>query len=528
MIPSDERSMALTLQTRNQYIRSIRQEVGWVYSQLKWLREEEAIRAREDRDKLLRALSGKVNESCLQSKLHQGALSRGCVICGDGTWSCLFINGLCTTNCFFCPQDRGLKEERPPTENGIVFHNPKDYADFVQKVGYKGVGFSGGETLLVYDLLLSFIEKLREKNGDDTYLWLYTNGDLIDREKLEGLKQAGLNEIRFNIYPRKYDLDPVKLALDFIDTVTVEIPAIPEDLEVVKGAISIMENMGVHHLNLHQLLTTEYNYANIVKRGYSFLHHPHVPVFETEMTALKLLIFVLEKGISLPINYCSSAYKSRFQARGNRIRPAFLARQDFEDITGSGYIRKVAIQGTSERVENLVKNLEASVSSNNRWSLNKDRTTLAVHPSLLEHVQDDNCKFTLSYFEAGLTDPVNLLSLKSANTDESYAAAELSEMNLGGISGSKKSVQKLILNTDRTVFTFRQLAAEYKDLSLMAIRGFQKLFMEKMNEKDVFRWFSENYDIATKEKIQAMGKEKTILAGLKTWEQIPEGFPEIY
>jgi pyruvate formate-lyase activating enzyme-like uncharacterized protein len=518
----------LTLNMKNQDIRSVRQEVGWIYPKLKWLTAEEATLASEDRSRLLTELSGKVNEGYSQTKLYKGALSPGCAICGDGTWSCQFINGLCTANCFFCPQDRGMKEERNPTADGIVFRSPKDYADFVRKVGYRGVGFSGGEPLLVYDTLLSFIEELRDKVGDEIYLWAYTNGDLADRQKLRGLKEAGLNEIRFNIAARGYDLRPAELALGFIDTVTVEIPAIPEDFEVIKGAISIMENMGVHHLNLHQLLTTECNYANMIQRGYSLLHHPMVPVLETEMTALKLLIFVLEKGISLPINYCSAAYKYRFQGRGNRMRAAPFVKEGLEEITESGYIRRITIKGSPERLKNLAGYLAATGSSGNQWSLSEDRTALAIHPSLLEHVEDDDCKFNLSYFVGGLTETNTPSSLRPDDIGKGFVKTAPYEFNSQEGLDDKISVREVILNPGRTLFAVREQTSEHRDLSLMAVKGFQKLFIEKMNEREVFRWFSENYDITSKEKIKSMGKEKTILAKLKAWEQTPEGFPEIY
>ena len=62
----------LAMPTREQHIQAIKQEIGWAYPQMKWLTAEEAAQATEDRDQLLRALSGKVNESFLQNKLHQG------------------------------------------------------------------------------------------------------------------------------------------------------------------------------------------------------------------------------------------------------------------------------------------------------------------------------------------------------------------------------------------------------------------------------------------------------------------------
>ena len=61
-----------------------------------------------------------------KSKLYTGRLSPGCQTCIEGTWACIFINGLCTRNCFFCPQDRLMKKERQPILDGITLKSSKD------------------------------------------------------------------------------------------------------------------------------------------------------------------------------------------------------------------------------------------------------------------------------------------------------------------------------------------------------------------------------------------------------------------
>lgn len=527
------------MRTKKHHIQAIKQGVGWIYSQLNWLTDEEAVQAMEDRDELLRPLLSKVNTSYQQNKLHQGALSPGCATCGDGTWSCLFMNGLCTAHCFFCPQDRGMKEERPPKTTGeIVFHNPKDYADYVQKAGFRGVGFSGGESLLVYEKLLSFIGELRKRLGKEIYLWAYTNGDLVDRDKLEGLKQAGLDEIRFNIAARSYALRSVELALNFIETVSVEIPAIPEDFEVVKDALSAMDSLGVRHLNLHQLLANPYNYSDLTHRNYTLLHHPineahisgadWVPILESEMTALRLLLYAAENGIALPINYCSQAYKRRLQGRGHRMRAAPLIRKSFEDITDSGYIRRLTIQGTQARLEHLAGLLAATGCPDSRWSLSEDRSGLAIHPSLLQHIEGKDYSFTLSYFASNLRDTNSQMSPKQTDSSNDLTTTSYYRIDLRDDANSEETDQELVLNPERTVFAAKGLVAEYRGLSLATIRSFKKLFIDKMSQRDVLRWFSDNYDIETKEKIRNMAREKDILMDLTTWEEIPAGFPEIY
>lgn len=167
--------------TRKLQIESTRSRLGWAYPDLLWFSEEEAKEANRQRDELLQALSGWITYSSQGSKPHSGPLSPGCLICGQGGWGCNFINGLCTRHCFFCPQDRSVKEERESNTDGIPFKTPAEHIRFMEIFQIRGVGFSGGEPLLVLDKLLAHIRAIRERFGSSIYLWMYTNGDLLDR-----------------------------------------------------------------------------------------------------------------------------------------------------------------------------------------------------------------------------------------------------------------------------------------------------------------------------------------------------------
>jgi pyruvate formate-lyase activating enzyme-like uncharacterized protein len=238
-------------------IEYIREQTGWAYQDMKWLSKEEAVKAGSERNALLQSVSGRVIKHFNESKISTGPLSPGCMTCGKGTWSCIFIGSLCTANCFYCPQDRKQKKDEPPNESGLIFNDPDDYVDYLEKFKFKGVSFSGGEPFLKFKEVLAFIKKIRKRLGRGIYIWVYTNGDLVDEKKLKALKQAGLNEIRFDIAARKYSLKAAKMAAGIIDRVTVEIPAVPEDYEILKKCLPKMKAMGVAHLNLHQLNATE-------------------------------------------------------------------------------------------------------------------------------------------------------------------------------------------------------------------------------------------------------------------------------
>lgn len=485
---------------KKQNIKITKRYFGSAYHKLKWLREKEVKLVTQERDKILKSLFNKVNYAFKQSKIYAGELSPGCLTCGQGKWSCMFINVLCTANCFFCPQDRKTKRERFPKAEGIIFDDPNNYLDFLGKFGFKGVGFSGGECMLVFEKLLLFIKKIRQRLGKEIYVWIYTNGDLVDEDKLKRLKKAGLDEIRFNISARNYDLRRVKLATKFIKTVTVEIPAIPEDYKVLKKCILKMQEIGVDYLNIHQLVATKYNYRNFIKRNYTFLHFPRIPVLESEMVALKLIKYAIDNKIKLPINYCSQAYKARFHGRGARKRIIPLVREDFEGETDSGCIRRLSIKDSLANIKKLVKILKENKCRENLWLLDDAKTELFIHHSLLKYINFEKYNLIISYFWPRL----------KANI------------------GSRGDYKEIKLNKKKKIFIERRLAAQQRGLSQAGIEAFQKLFIEKKNSSDVFKDFFKNYNLKAKRDIDNMKKEIEVLLSLKKLEQLEEGFPEIY
>jgi uncharacterized protein len=474
--------------------------IGFPYPDLKWLTEEEALLANRERNELIASLSDDVTHGFMHNKIHTGELSPGCLICGQGYWSCMFINGLCTAHCFYCPQDRNIKKERPPTEQGQIFDTPKDYVDYLEKFNIKGVGFSGGEPFLVFETLVTYITTIRERFGKGFYLWIYTNGDLVDKDKLRMLKDAGLDEIRFNISARDYDLQRVGLAIGIIDTVTIEIPSIPEDHETLKGCLKSMQKLGVKHLNIHQLLATQFNYKKYIDRGYTFLHHPNVPILESEMAALKLMRYAIDNNITLPINYCTAAYKDRLQGSGNRTRKALLLKEGCEEVTSSGYVRKISMQDAPANIKEIMKSLQERKCGSNSWSVNAAATELFMHGSLLEDVNATLYDVTIKYFEP---------QLKAGP-------------------GAAETGKEIVLNSNKKVFLRKQLVAQQKGLSTAALKSFQKLFIEKMHDKEVLSHFFKEYTLKTKESVREMNKEMDLLMSLKKWEHLETGFPKLY
>lgn len=471
----------------------IRQEVGWVYADLLWLSEEQAQRANDQRNELLAKLSGWVTCSSNGSKPHVGPLSPGCRICGTGGWDCNFINALCTRSCFYCPQDRTRKEEKQPRTEGIVFNNPAEHVLYVKTFNIKGVGFSGGEPLLAADRLLAHISAIRQELGDSIYLWMYTNGDLVNREVLRKLRAAGLDEIRFDLSARAYNLDPVILAKEFIPTVTVEIPAIPEDYDLLKNLLGEMAAVGVNFLNLHQLGASEHNYRDLLKRGYHFLHQIGVPVLESETCALQLLIYAKENHLNLPINYCCQAYKNRFQGQDLRRRKSGIVLKSCEELTPAAYIRSFRVADCRDKILSLVNRLEKQNCPPTQWECNAKQTEMTIHSELLRYVDWSSAVVTLIYSEPGV---------RLKNQEEGFTESNL------------ELVRPEIYRTA----PWCESTAE----------GWRRLYKEGHRPEEVFEFLFQNYPLGGDRAIADLQKEMHDLKQIAQWEEVQSGLPELF
>jgi len=238
-----------------------------------------------------------------------------------------------------------------------------------------------------------------------------------------------------------------------------------------------------------------------IDRGYTFLHQSDAPVLESEITALRVIKYALDNEIGLPINYCSTIYKNRFQKKGYRERCQSFVKEQYESLTESGFIRRLAVQDKPENLEKLVKIFKVKKCNNNLWLLNKNNTELFVHQSLLKYIDFNKHDLDLTYFTTQLTEIRDEYDEKS---------------------------KEVALNPRRNIFAGRKPVYQTKMGNPVIANSFQELFIEKKNNGDVFKRFYTDYDLKTKNDIDDMMNEKERLDYLKTWEFIGNGLSEIY
>lgn len=340
------------------YKNQLKPEYGRYYPIIDWVNEDTAKRLNMERKLLLAQLQPFVESGCNDTKPDVSRLSPGCRLCAAGQWSCLFINGTCNANCFYCPAPQN--QEGLPQSNGLDFQSPQAYVAYVKNFGFKGVSLSGGEPLLSFDRSLAYLQAVKKEFGDKIHVWMYTNGILASKEKLQILRDAGLDEIRFDIGATNYKLKYLRSAIGIIPVVTVEIPAVPDEYDMLKNLTHELSDMGVNYLNLHQMRMTHHNMPQFVERSLPISHGKRPTVPESEITALKIMLHVKTSGIDLPVNYCSFAFKDRYQHAAARYRHAKFIKEDYEDVTENAYIRSMALQGDQMVINACVKTLRES------------------------------------------------------------------------------------------------------------------------------------------------------------------------
>ncbi|WP_136810239.1 radical SAM protein [Desulfosediminicola flagellatus] len=387
--------MTLSVRQRDKIVATNQREFGERYQSLKFPDNHALQIAEQQRSEYLAELHGTVVTDLLGTKLDMRKLSPGCKICTEGNWSCLFISGKCNCRCFYCPTSQD--EIGKPTTNSVEFDHPADYVAYLERFGFAGASISGGEPLLTLERSLAFIRAIKRRFGSGIHVWLYTNGTLATVETLSKLRDAGLDEIRFDIGAIDYNLQPLSRAVGLIPTVTVEIPAIPEEKERMKCLLSELRDTGVQHLNLHQLRLTPFNYDQLQARNYRYIHGEKITVLDSELAALEILQHGIREGIDLPINYCSFPYKNRFQGGASRRRNASFLLHGFESLTESGFIRTLTLLGKPAKLHNIISSFGKQSNAETLWKINGAKNQLTLHPSLWPLVQTDGLRLLVAH-----------------------------------------------------------------------------------------------------------------------------------
>ncbi|MFC1705104.1 radical SAM protein, partial [Nanoarchaeota archaeon] len=183
-----------------------------------------------------------------------GKLPRGCQLCVQGSKLVLFVTGMCSMKCYYCPISDMKRNKDDTWANEWKIEKIDDIITEAKLCSAKGAGLTGGDPILKLDRTIKLIKLLKKKFGREFHIHLYTPTKLITEEKLKKLNKAGLDEIRFHPdIENNKEWNRIELAKKLHWSVGVEIPVIPGKAKETKQLIDYLSTININFLNLNEL-----------------------------------------------------------------------------------------------------------------------------------------------------------------------------------------------------------------------------------------------------------------------------------
>ncbi|MBW2981036.1 radical SAM protein [Candidatus Woesearchaeota archaeon] len=271
-----------------------------------------------------------------------GRLPIGCQLCVQGAKLVLFVTGLCSRKCYYCPLSDVKRNKDDIWANEWKIEKVNDIIEEAKLCSAKGAGLTGGDPISKLDRTISLIKLLKREFGKEFHIHLYTPTKLITEEKLKKLYKAGLDEIRFHpdIEDNK-DWSRIELAKKFNWSVGVEIPVIPGKAKETKKLIDYLSRINIDFLNLNELEISDTNANKLLEKGFRTKDNISYGIKGSEQLALKLLKYAEKK---IPnIHYCTATLKDKVQM-GNRIkRRAKNIAGDYDIMNFDGTLKRGAL-----------------------------------------------------------------------------------------------------------------------------------------------------------------------------------------
>lgn len=268
---------------------------------------------------------------------NTGKLAVGCEHCINGSKLVLFITGKCGTGCFYCPVSLEKKEKDVIYANELKVSDKDDIIEEAESMEATGTGITGGDPLKNMDRTLNAIRLLKSHFGKEHHIHLYTA--TIDAEKVKGLVDAGLDEIRFHPPVSEWrNMENTELSVITKMNVDVglEVPALPDHEEELSALLDYASSIGIKFVNLNELEFSESNWNMMGRHQYEIKDELSSAVQGSEETAFNMM----EQHPDIPIHFCSSTFKDGVQLRNRLIRRANHIAEEYDVVTEDGTILK--------------------------------------------------------------------------------------------------------------------------------------------------------------------------------------------
>jgi pyruvate formate-lyase activating enzyme-like uncharacterized protein len=288
-------------------------------------------------------------------------------MCAKGEKMVVLVTGLCSTKCFYCP----ISFKKGGTDRIFAdeweLDNERDTEKLIheaENIDATGAGITGGDPLLVWQRVKTYIVLLKKKFGESFHIHLYTSA-LKNADHLSDLVATGLDEVRFHPLPRTWenmDASPIKKTIQhMIDSsidVAIEIPVLPKKEKEIFSLVSWANRQGIQWVNLNELEFSERNCNAFLSQGYRVKNAISAAVKGSQETAGKILKMSQKENLKIGVHYCSVSFKDGVQLKNRILRRAKHIARPYDVITNEGTLIKGVVYPSNLSLPSLLSLLQ--------------------------------------------------------------------------------------------------------------------------------------------------------------------------
>jgi pyruvate formate-lyase activating enzyme-like uncharacterized protein len=281
-----------------------------------------------------------------KTKFHSyaaGTLAKGCQMCVKGRKLVLFVTGLCSEKCFYCPISDQKNGKDDVYANEWKIDSDEDILEEARLCSATGAGITGGDPLVTLDKTKRIIRLLKKEFGDHFHIHLYTPLRLVTKETMTALHEAGLDEIRF--HPNLDDetlWERLNHATAFDWDVGIEIPAIPGKLKEIKKLITFSAGI-ISFMNLNELEYSDTNAQSLSEKGLVTKDPISYGIQGSEETALDVLKWAENEHPNINFHYCTATLKDKVQLSKRVKLRAEGVKKPYDVVTPDGTLIRGAV-----------------------------------------------------------------------------------------------------------------------------------------------------------------------------------------
>lgn len=323
-------------------------------------------------------------------------------MCAKGSKMVVLITGKCSMKCYYCP----LSFKKGGTDRIFAdeweLKNERDTTKLIREAEYidaKGAGITGGDPLMVWKRVQTYITLLKQTFGEKFHIHLYTSG-LKNSWHLTDLIAAGLDEVRFHPMAHTWNAmndSPLKnIIKTLVKTpadVAIEIPVIPHREKEILSLISWADEIGIQWINLNELEFSERNTQAFTTRKYQVKNEISAAVKGSQETAQKILTKVQRMDVGIGVHYCSVSFKDGIQLTNRIKRRAKRIARPYDVITKEGTLIKGVIYPSQHSLRFLLCLLQKTYKvPSHHLSLDTEKKRIELAAWVLEKIAQDLSK----------------------------------------------------------------------------------------------------------------------------------------